>query len=153
MTNRDDYIPFLLSRVLAGVFGSLPTVLGSSIIMDTFFLHERGLAFLVYSVGTGLGTIAGSTFGGFIVGRQSWTVCFWWTVPLLAIVATFAFVYLEETNFDRCGADDKISLPTNFIANRVATFLPGTKTTKRPSSSSLVRTFAGHARQLLTLLS
>lgn len=62
---------FLLSRVFSGVSESLPTVLGSSTIVDIFFLHERGMAFLVHSLGTGLGSIASSTFGGFIVGRQS----------------------------------------------------------------------------------
>ena len=138
MTNQDDYIPFLVSRVFSGVSASLPTVLGSSIIMDTCFLHERGIAFLVYSVGTGLGTIASSTFGGFIVGRQSWTVCFWWPVPLLAITATFAFLFLEETHFDRDISNDGPSLPKRYVANRVATFLPGTKTARGASFLQIV---------------
>ena len=138
MTHQDDYIPFLVSRVFSGVSGSLPTVLGSSIIMDTCFLHERGIAFLVYSIGTGLGSIASSTFGGFIVGRQSWTVCFWWPVPLLAITATFAFVFLEETQFDRSASSDEPSLPKEYVANRVATFFPGTKTAGRASFYQIV---------------
>lgn len=139
MTGHGDYIPFLVSRVFSGVSAGLPTVLGSSIIMDIFYLHKRGTAFLVYSIAVSLGTISGSTFGGFIVGRQSWTVCFWWPVPLLAIAGGLALVFLEETHFDRSEQRDGGSHPINFLSNRMATFLPGTKVTQRPNSSTIIR--------------
>lgn len=42
MTGRDDYDSFLISRLFAGLFGSVATILGSGYIMDMFFLHQRG---------------------------------------------------------------------------------------------------------------
>lgn len=137
MTGRNDYIPFLVSRIASGVSGALPTVLGSSIIMDTFYLHERGVAFLVYSISVSLGTIGGSTFGGFIVGRQSWTVCFWWPVPLLAIAAGLNFMFLEETHFNRVESGVGSRYPRAFFPNRTATFFPGIKIAQHQSLSTI----------------
>ena len=42
MTGHDNYIPFIMSRWLAGTFGSAPATIGAGIILDTFFLHQRG---------------------------------------------------------------------------------------------------------------
>lgn len=101
MTQQNDYIPFVMSRLLSGIFGSLPANVGASIILDVFFLHQRGRAFLAYSLSTAFGVIAAPTFGGFILGSQEWPVCFWWTVALLGIAALLVFFFLDETTFDR----------------------------------------------------
>ena len=42
MTNSDQYIPFVISRWLGGTFGSSPATIGAGIILDVFYLHQRG---------------------------------------------------------------------------------------------------------------
>lgn len=42
MTSPDDYIPFIISRWLGGSFGSAPSTIGAGIILDIFYLHQRG---------------------------------------------------------------------------------------------------------------
>jgi len=42
MTGPNHYISFVVSRLFAGLFGSVATILGSGCIMDVFFLHQRG---------------------------------------------------------------------------------------------------------------
>ena len=42
MTSPNDYNSFVASRLFAGIFGSVATILGSGYIMDIFFLHQRG---------------------------------------------------------------------------------------------------------------
>lgn len=70
MTGHGDYTPFLVARIFSGIFGSFSTMVGSSVIMELFFLHEQGAAFLIYTLSVTFGTISGSTFGGFIEGKQ-----------------------------------------------------------------------------------
>ena len=42
MTGHDQYVPFVVSRWLGGAFGSAPCTIGAGIIIDIFFLHQRG---------------------------------------------------------------------------------------------------------------
>jgi MFS family permease len=82
MTAPTDYIAFTLSRMLGGVFGSIPSTLGAQFLVDMFFLHERGKMFATFHVCFLLGTVVGSTFGGFVVEHISWPFEFWWAVAL-----------------------------------------------------------------------
>ena len=117
-----------MSRLLSGIFGSLPANIGSSMILDIFFLHQRGKAFLCYSLSTALGVLAAPTFGGFILTTRSWTVLFWWTVPLLGITAFLVLLFLEETRHGTKNETDSKEEGTHsrgYLYNRVVTFLPG----------------------------
>ena len=70
MTNEDDYVRFIISRLLSGMFGSVPSAIGGGIILDVFFLHDRGKAFICYEVSILLGASVGPTFSGFISDSQ-----------------------------------------------------------------------------------
>ena len=83
MTASDDYIPFVLSRLFAGLFGSIPIILASSYIMDLYFLHQRGKAFTVLEVSLLSGFIVTPVLGGFIADTKPWPYVFWWLVALL----------------------------------------------------------------------
>lgn len=87
MTGEGDYILFTVSRLLGGIFGSVPTILGAQPLMDMFFLHERGKAFTTFHLSFLLGTVAGPTFCGFVVQHADWPFEFWWTVALQGVVA------------------------------------------------------------------
>lgn len=138
MTNENDYVRFIISRLLSGMFGSVPSAVGGGIILDVFFLHDRGKAFICYEVSILLGATVGPTFSGFISNSQSWTICFWWTVPLLAISAIAVLLVAEETGYDRQGGTMLVKVPQGYLANRVATFFPGTAITRKPSPAEFV---------------
>lgn len=138
MTSKDQYTAFVLSRLFAGMFGSVPSILGSGTIIDIFFLHERGKAFVIFSLSFLLGTVAGPTFCGFIVDHTEWPVEFWWTVGLQGLVLILAFFFLEETGFTRSQLRVYPAQPQSFMANRMATFFCGTKVVPPISGSELV---------------
>ena len=126
------------------MFGSIPSAVGGGIILDIFFLYDRGKAFLCYEVSILLGSTSGPTFSGFIINSQSWNVCFWWTVPLLAISAAAVFFLAEETNYDRKRCAMPVSIPRGYIASRIATFIPGTAITPKSSVRDFVSLFLSY---------
>lgn len=139
MTHSNQYNLFVVSRLFAGMSGSVPSILGASTITDLFFLHERGRAFLIFSLSFLLGTVAGPTFGGFIVDHVDWPIALWWTVGLQGSALVFVLLFLEETGFSRDGGSAHPTGPESFIANRIATFFLGTKIVPAISRSNLVR--------------
>lgn len=153
MTGTDQYTAFVLSRVFAGMFGSVPSILGSGTIVDIFFLHERGQAFVIFSLSFLLGTVAGPTFCGFIVEHVAWPVEFWWTVGLQGSVLILAFCFLEETGFTRDQRRTYPAKPQPFVANRVATFFCGTKVVPSISLSALVHSSVSMVSLLKLLIS
>ena len=130
MTGADDYIPFVLSRLFAGLFAAVPAILGSGYVIDLFFLHQRGKAFAVFEVLVILAVIGGATLSGFIAETNPWNDVFWWTLGPIGGAMTCVILFVEDTSFDRtAGVTQRLQpLPKPWLANRVATFLPGTRT-------------------------
>ena len=130
-----------MSRLLSGIFGSLPANVGSSMILDIFFLHQRGKAFACYSLSTALGSLAAPTFGGFILTTRSWTVLFWWTVPLLGITALLVILFLEETKHGTVNGteykEEQKGSP-RYLYSRIITFLPGSAVSPSISANQFV---------------
>ena len=128
MTYTKDYIPFLMSRLLAGMFAAVPTIFGPSYVIDIFFLHQRGKAFISYEIIHLGGVVTGPTIGGFIVESKPWPYTFWWTIAPVGIAMVFVFCFLEETGFQRGHEDQKIGYQhTSYFKNRMATFFPGNR--------------------------
>ena len=155
MTGPNDYITFVMSRMLAGPFGSIPPVLAASLIMDLYFPHQRGKAFAVLEVSLLAGAVAAPVFGGFIADTKPWPDVFWWLVALIAVsiplgmhpdfqkitsLFTFAaFFLLEETGFRRDEESEPLpQRPSPFISNRIATFFPGTAVVPRTTAAHIV---------------
>lgn len=79
-TDESDYISFVMSRMLAGLFGSVATTgqwidrrgtwrppvglisrsrsVGAGLILEVFYLHQRGKAFTVYSIMLLVGSVS-----------------------------------------------------------------------------------------------
>ena len=138
MTHRSDYNNFIVSRLMSGLFGAVPSAVGGGMILDIFFIHHRGRAFVCYGIAILFGATSGPTFSGFITGTSTWTICFWWTVPFLAITAILVFVFAEETSFNREKGAMPVDIPHGFIMSRRAIFFLGTATVVRPSSGEFV---------------
>ena len=132
MTGHDQFVPFIISRMFAGLCGAVPAAYGARLVIDVFFIHERGRAFSVLHVSFILGVISLPTLGAFTAAHVAWPNMFWWTVGLLGLAAILVFFFLEETGYDR--SDGKAisnhaypSKSDSFFVNRIATFFPGNR--------------------------
>jgi MFS family permease len=140
MTGPDDYIPFTISRLICGFFGGIPAILGSGYIMDMFFLHQRGKAFAIFEVLIIFAVVGGGTLGGFIAETKPWNYVFWWTLGPVGGAIVAVFLLVEDTTFSRdVSMPIRAPLPKSWVANRIATFLPGTKTQPSNKGKELVR--------------
>ena len=129
MTGPDDYISFTLSRLFCGLFGGIPAILGSGYIIDMYYLHQRGKGFAVFEVLIIFAVVGGGTLSGFVAHTQPWQYVFWWTLgPVCAAIAGVV-LFVEDTTYNRDpNTPSRAPMPKSWIANRVATFVPGTAT-------------------------
>lgn len=146
MTNPDQYVAFAISRFTAGFFSATPTILGPQMLVEIFFLHERGKVFNTFMQCSNLGVIIGPTLGGYMVQHTPWPWLFWYTVILQGVVAVLGkssalklemqrfylnlllvFFFLEESGFTRKDGRIYPRQPSGFIQNRIATYFPGTR--------------------------
>ncbi|RFU34879.1 hypothetical protein B7463_g1455, partial [Scytalidium lignicola] len=139
MVHENDYNSFIASRFLSGFFGGVTGVLGPRILHDLFFLHQRGRAFTAFHWCFNFGSVAGPTLSAFIASGRSWTLEFWWTVGLLGASIIFVFLFLHETAWVREKGGANPDPPTSFIANRFATFFPGSRITPKASMKQTLR--------------
>ena len=129
MTGKDDYSRFLGSRFMSGFFGTVTGILGPRVLVDLFFLHQRGRAFTIFHYAFDFGTVAGPTLGAFVASAGSWTDAYWWTTALAGFALVVCFFFLHETAWNRSLGADSQAPPQGFLASRIATFFPGTKVT------------------------
>lgn len=140
MTKGEDYIPFLVSRGFAGFFGPITGVLGPQMLIDTFFLHQRGRAFTFFFFWFDLGTMAGPTLSGLIADRLGWQSGLWWTVILCGFSAWSIFCFLSGTSWNRA-RDPAVGAhgsARTWIRGRVDMFFPGSQTMPKTSAAELV---------------
>ncbi|PWY66923.1 polyamine transporter [Aspergillus eucalypticola CBS 122712] len=78
MTRPSDYIPFVISRLFAGLCAGVPLVLGSEFVLRTYFRHQRG---------------------AYVDARASWPISFWYTVPMNGVLALLILVFIEEAAY------------------------------------------------------
>lgn len=140
MTGPDDFIPFVISRLICGLFGVIPAIMGTGFIIDMFFLHQRGKAFAIFEVLIIFAVVGGGTIGGFIAEKRPWQYVFWWTLGPIGAAILGVFFFVHDTTFDRKeGAVRRAPLPASYVSNRIATFFPGTKTQPSGKGAELVR--------------
>lgn len=138
MTGEEDYNNFVVSRFFASLFGSVGTTLGGGIIIDIFFLHQRGKTFMIYLAILNLGTAVGPTLSGYIITTAPWPVQIWWTVAVQGVVVLLTFFFLQDTGYPRSSEEKLGERPTSWLADRRATLLPGNRImiqTNRPAMS------------------
>jgi hypothetical protein len=117
-------------------------VVGAGLIIETFYLHQRGKCFTVYSIILLVGyvfssflrrrllmitcsTVAGPTFSGFVVAYSTWPVEYWYNVGLEVVVLILVPLCMSETGFTRPGGPVYPPLPDNWVQDRIATFITG----------------------------
>lgn len=138
MTHEDQFNAFIVSRFFSGFFGGVTGVLGPRILVDVFFLHQRGRAFTAFHWCLNFGTVAGPTISAFISANRSWTPEFWWTVGLLGFTIICCFLFMHETAWDRTPGAANAPAPEGFLANRFATFFFGSRVTPKSNARQTV---------------
>lgn len=140
MIHSNQYSAFIAARLFGGLFGGVAPSLGADTIVDLFYLHQRGKAFTALNLSFLAGVVVGPTLSGFIVDSTSWTVQFWWSNGLEAIIIILTLALLEDTQYDRSLKTEEYrkSPPENFIENRVATFFCGPRVIKPISNAETV---------------
>jgi MFS family permease len=138
MVQSSSYNSFIVSRVFGAFFGAITALLGPGILVDLFFLHQRGRAFTVFHCCFNFGTVAGPTLSAFVSAHTSWTGAYWWTAGLVGGTLIPVFLFLDDTRWNR--ATDAVNVPVQegFFANRIALFCPGTKVTRKTSLAETV---------------
>ena len=140
MTHSDQYIAFVMARLFGGFFGGNATALGADAIVDLFFLHQRGKGLTVLNLSFLGGVVVGPTLSGYISGSASWTVQFWWSNGLEAVIVILSLLFLQDTYYDRSpeAVKSRKRWPDSFIANRWSTFFCGSRVVPNISNKEIV---------------
>ena len=141
MVHQGDFNSFIVSRFFGAFFGAITGVLGPRVLVDLFFLHQRGRAFTVFSWCFDFGTVAGPTLSALISANTNWTNAYKWTAGLVGFTLITVFLFLHETSWDRTPGAINPAPPTSFFANRIATFFPGNRVTPK---TTFVKTVSIH---------
>jgi MFS family permease len=138
MVHSSNYNLFIVSRVFGAFFGITTALLGPGILVDLFFLHQRGRAFTVFHCCFNFGTVAGPTLSAFVSAHTSWTGAYWWTAGLVGGSLVPVFLFLDDTSWNRATDAVNVAVQDGFFANRIALFCPGTKVTRKTSTAETV---------------
>ncbi|MFJ4005903.1 MFS transporter [Streptomyces sp. NPDC090023] len=90
-------LALILSRVLQGVGGSVMFATGLALLAGGFQGKERGMAFGVWGMVTGLASAVGPVVGGLISSGISWRGIFLVNVPIGVVVALIVALRVEES--------------------------------------------------------
>ena len=151
MTRSSQYGAFVAARLFGGLFGGTAPALGADIIVDMFFLHQRGKAFTALNLSFLAGVVVGPTLSGFIVDSTTWTVQFWWSNGLEGLIIILTLTLLEDTYYDRMvKKEDRKRLPDEFFANRMMTFFCGSRMVHPISTGETVSCSVGYLRMFVS---
>jgi EmrB/QacA subfamily drug resistance transporter len=91
----------IAARAAQGIGGALLTPQTLAIITMSFPASRRGAAFGIWGAVAGLATIAGPTFGGWLVTAFDWRWIFYVNVPIGIVTLGLAAVLLPDLRFNR----------------------------------------------------
>ena len=132
LTNKGDFNLLVISRGLAGFFGTVIGVLGPRCLIDMFFLHQRGRAFTIFHFFFDLGNTAGPSICAFITHPSGdWRWAFRWCIILDGVAFLIYFALMDDTTWDRTPGAVNPERPKGWVASRIATFVPGTQITRK----------------------
>jgi EmrB/QacA subfamily drug resistance transporter len=91
----------IAARALQGVGGALLTPQTLAILTMIFPANRRGTAFGIWGAVAGIATIAGPTFGGWLVTALGWRWIFYVNLPIGAATLVLAAALLPDLRFNR----------------------------------------------------
>uniref|UniRef100_A0A7C5ENY6 DHA2 family efflux MFS transporter permease subunit n=1 Tax=Desulfobacca acetoxidans TaxID=60893 RepID=A0A7C5ENY6_9BACT len=103
----------IVFRIFQGVGGGALQPLSQAILLESFPVHERGMAMAIWGIGVVFAPIVGPLLGGWITDNLSWRWAFYINLPvgLFSLVMTALFIfdpkYIKE---QRAGSIDYVGL-------------------------------------------
>ncbi|KAI1802345.1 putative MFS transporter [Daldinia bambusicola] len=91
----------MAARVVHGFGSCVCEALPVQLVNDIFFLHERGKRIGYYTVCLCLGTFASLPAGYMLSGGYGWRLFFYVEFAFAVTLLILAFVFVEETSYDR----------------------------------------------------
>lgn len=98
------YGSLMATRVIHGFGSCVCEALPVQLVNDIFFLHERGERIGYYTVCLCLGTFASLPAGYILAGGYGWRLFFYIEFAFGAALLVLAFLFVEETSYDRKAA-------------------------------------------------
>ncbi|KAI6083400.1 putative MFS transporter [Hypoxylon rubiginosum] len=98
------YGGLMAARIIHCFGSSVCEALPVQLVNDIFFLHERGERIGYYTVCLCLGTFASLPAGYMLSGGYSWRLFFYVEFAFAMALFILAFVFVEETSYDRLAA-------------------------------------------------
>ncbi|KAI1412324.1 MFS general substrate transporter [Hypoxylon sp. FL1857] len=95
------YGGLLAARVIHGFGSCVCEALPVQLVNDIFFLHERGKRIGYYTVCLCLGTFAALPAGYMLSGGYGWRLFFYVYFAFAMLLLIMAFIFVEETSYDR----------------------------------------------------
>jgi EmrB/QacA subfamily drug resistance transporter len=91
----------IAARAVQGIGGALLTPQTLAILTVSFPPDRRGTAYGIWGAVAGIATIAGPTFGGWLVTTLGWRWIFYVNLPIGAVTLGLAAAYLPNLRFNR----------------------------------------------------
>jgi DHA2 family multidrug resistance protein len=91
----------VIARFLQGLAGGPLVPLSQATMMETFPVHQRGMAMAIWGIGIMFAPIIGPTLGGWITDNWSWRWVFYINVPVGAVAVALAWVFLPDSSTER----------------------------------------------------
>ena len=95
----------VLFRLLQGVFGASLVPLSQAIMVDSYPMHERGMALAIWGMGVMVAPILGPTIGGWITESINWRWNFYINVPIGVLSFLLAARHVPDTPVKARGMD------------------------------------------------
>src|SRR6476661_7139182 len=96
-----DINQMVLFRLLQGVFGAALVPLSQAVMLDSYALHERAKAMLIWGMGVMMGPIMGPSLGAWLTETYSWHWVFFVNLPFGIFTVLGLLIFMDETRKDR----------------------------------------------------
>jgi len=85
----------IVFRILQGVGGGALQPISQAILLETFPVHERGMAMALWGIGVIIAPIVGPVMGGWVTDNLTWRWAFYINLPIgiVSLLMTFLFIF------------------------------------------------------------
>src|SRR5262249_49109248 len=87
----------VMFRLLQGMFGAGLIPVSQAVMLDSYWLEERGQAMAIWGMGIMLGPIMGPTLGGWLTETYNWRWVFLINMPIGVVTVIGLLFFMDET--------------------------------------------------------
>jgi MFS transporter, DHA2 family, multidrug resistance protein len=86
-------------RILQGAAGGALIPMSQAIMMETFPVHQQGMAMAIFGIGAMFGPIIGPALGGWITDNMSWRWIFYINIPIGVVAVAMATFFIYDPSY------------------------------------------------------